>query len=920
MSKIFTSRATRAATALLVVILLVLTVLPLNMSAESLPQTSQSQIQGNVTPLYFGADVSPDGVTDPKKTIEHEAEELYINMSKSIAGTDVENEFLLTLEVETNSQFNDNPRSDAAVVIVLDISGSMLKNQTGGGTIQPFSERRLTKAVRAINEFIDGFAQVKDNSGNSISGERWISIVAFGSNGNTHVLRDWVNIGNEQGISLADPTDAKIFYSANSDDMVGILTGDSNVTPSLDTAQLTCMSQGLSKAITQLTSFVPTKANIDVSLNTVLFTDGYPNQNDGGGSGSNSKPSGFPGSHDDVHFVWAEYRADVIKQLGSNLFTIAYGDDVHSQWLSNTIASNVNYSFDGINGFTLTDIFKVINNQINTLADAWLVTDPMGEHIQFIETKTDNLDSVNFNTGTKTIDWDLKTDPSIVANSDTGVKNFKLTYLVRLDTIAIAEDNWNGNVSEYLPTNKTTTLSYVFEGVDSDGDSVFSEKGTANFLIPNVQGYRDAFSFIKNDDINDIPLKGAEFQIYLGTGENKAAYGNLVISGENGLTDFGRLPSGHTYTLIEEKSPDGFARDLTEYIITVSYGDISFTPQNELLTKIDDVYVFINEPDAAKIGIDKKVALALSYTDPSSVPDDAWQDSLSVTTNGAVRVYYRITVTLLRGDYTVTGTVTDAVLGDLEWDFTVSPDAKQFKVYTNVVEWRGNGAHPNVAVIDNAEIPEDDDGFTPDVPVIFDPGESDANVIIRPEGGPPDDPQPGSLVIRKVFSGVTAPSDWNATFTVTGPNFNATYSYSQLPVTINGLTSGTYTVSESNMSNIPGYVFVGSSGSGSPYNVTTNSTVTATITNTYSTGETPPDVPPPTDIPDETPPLIDIPGENTPTPPTEIIDEDTPLTGLPQTGTSMVFIPLAVAGFVVLCAGLLLKGKKPETDESENNL
>ena len=934
MSRLFTHKSAKITTAILTVIILVIAMLPLHVLAETTPQTSESQIEGTETPLYFGDGAAFEGTTDPLKTIRYESENLFINMSKSIKGTDIENEFLLTLEVETNSNVSSSSRSDAAVVIVLDISGSMLKNQTGGGTIQPVDNRRLTKAVNAINKFIEDFAQVKDASNNLIAGERWISIVVFGNNNNVHLLRDWVNIGNEDGnpLTSSELNFAKIVYEAT-DGTSGSLTGDSGIDPMLDTSQTTCISKGLSMAISQLESFKPDNENIDVSMNTILFTDGEPNQNDGANNGNstNNSPPNYIGTQTNVNYQWAEHRAESLKPM-SNLFAVAYGGTDHSNWLRDSIATKPAFCYDGDDSLDLSGVFTVINNEINTLADAWMVTDPMGNNIQFIKTVTDNSDSVTFEDAAGILHWDLKNDPTFTYNAETRVKAYTLTYLVKLDTTAIASAAWDENVSKYFPTNKTTTLSYAFLGEDENGNEVFFKNGFENFLIPSVQGYRNSFAFTKTGT-GSSALEGAEFMLYLGTGDSKTEFvnevtlGNAVTSGGNGLTAFGYLPSGHTYTLIETRAPDGYARDLTEYVITVSYGALSFTPENESLTEADGEYVFKNDPDMAKIAIDKKVAFAAGYNSPEDIPDDAWKDALSITTNGSVQVYYKITITLLRGDYTIEGTAVDATLKS-EWKYIVSPDAPQFTAYTESVRLQGNGTYTNEVIIRDAEIT---DGNSNDlnIPIVKDPDRSTAVVTIIGYGGGDPVPQYGALTLSKAFSGVTAPvpADWNATFTIAGPNnYRATYSYSQLPVTLRGLTPGTYTVNETDLSSIPGYVFVGSNGTGS-YSVTANNTVSAVITNTYSTDSSViTETPPPTGIPDEDTPLTELPDEDPPLtnlpdgelPLTDLDDDEAPLGELPQTGVSAAFAPLAAAGLGLLGAGVYLKGKRKEPDEAND--
>jgi len=166
-----------------------------------------------------------------------------------------------------------------------------------------------------------------------------------------------------------------------------------------------------------------------------------------------------------------------------------------------------------------------------------------------------------------------------------------------------------------------------------------------------------------------------------------------------------------------------------------------------------------------------------------------------------------------------------------------------------------------------------------------------------------EDPDPGSLTIRKAFSGVGVtriPSDWTATFTVTGPRgYSRTFSYSQLPVTLSDLDPGTYTVTEANPSAIPGYIFVTANGMGD-YSVSRGSTTLATITNVYNDEEVPPPPPPPPPPPEDE---VNF-DERTPLAPPEEFDDDIPLSDMPQTGDA----DMMSLWFFALCMSLLAIG------------
>lgn len=511
--------------------------------------------------LYF-ADKLSAGKTNATKTISGPAGSgLEINMAKTIEGTEAENEFIITLSVDTNSLVTDTQRSDAAVTIVLDISGSMLKNQMSGSTVKPYDERRLTKAVAAINDFIEEFSVVEDAEGNTIPGERWVSVVVFGNEGNCKVLRDWVNVGNGEDLSKTNEVEA-VQLSYTDEGTNGTLSAG-DVTASLSASQNTCISGGLSTALSQLNSLPSTRTI--TCKNTILFTDGEPNVNDGKGA---SVPEGSYGNND-VDFQWAEYRASAVRAQ-STLFTVAYGSEGHAQWLGNYIASNESYNFSGTDELDLGDVFTVIKNRINMMANAWTVTDPMGENIEFVEFLGTNTGTVRTADG---FTWDLKADSSVDLSVE-NVSKYSLRYKVKLNTLTIDESDWNGGESAYFLTNGETVLTYTFEKVikEAEGEeeavTEVLDSDSENFLVPAVKGYCSSLDFVKTDAQGEkIDTNLATFTL-----ESKAqdAEGNPLYkktaTAENGDIHFENIPSGHEYILTETVAPE-VAEGEKEYVL-----------------------------------------------------------------------------------------------------------------------------------------------------------------------------------------------------------------------------------------------------------------------------------------------------------------------------------------------------------------
>lgn len=94
------------------------TMAPAVAMAEPAQQTSESQIVNSSSEMTSSEVVTKDGVD-------------VVKINKSIAGTDTENEFEITLDVETTENLKEIPqKADAAVVLVIDNSTSM--NQLSG--------------------------------------------------------------------------------------------------------------------------------------------------------------------------------------------------------------------------------------------------------------------------------------------------------------------------------------------------------------------------------------------------------------------------------------------------------------------------------------------------------------------------------------------------------------------------------------------------------------------------------------------------------------------------------------------------------------------------------------------------------------------------------------------------------------------
>ena len=119
---------------------------------------------------------------------------------------------------------------------------------------------------------------------------------------------------------------------------------------------------------------------------------------------------------------------------------------------------------------------------------------------------------------------------------------------------------------------------------------ITGDVNTVNFVNEYTGITTVPFSFTKVDAKNtDTPLRGAEFELYTFTCTDSHTHDDTVIpdtscwtkysesvtSKDDGLVDFGDLPSGR-YMLIESKAPDGYSRPTGQWEITIDA--LSSTP------------------------------------------------------------------------------------------------------------------------------------------------------------------------------------------------------------------------------------------------------------------------------------------------------------------------------------------------------
>ena len=588
---------------------LMLTMLPVNALAADPPATDGStQIEGS----YYTYDpqdheFSPDGDEDPEVT--NRSYEPNVTISKEIQATDVENQFDITLTVKTDEAIEVSTKEpDAAIVLVIDVSTSMDYCASCGQFYghahwcENQDQTRLDAAKEAAKDFLADYAQGAEGAA------RYVSVIAYSdasgghwSKGATAVVQDWVDVSSGNAL-----------YTINEEiDNIDSYT-DRNGTNT---------DAGLEAAEDQLQE--RDVQNIDNKF-LLLLTDGEPNRSTGDELDWRAGyvlPDGYPqDNYRGESYTNPARRAMYIRnELDTEFYSISYtaGSSV-SGWMKSF--SDLCVTAD--NGDDLSIAFEDIIFRLQLTVDAWKVTDPMGEYIEYEGVENANSHAngaVSYNRNRDTLTWDLRAD--LASDATTIVDSYgdlvsyddyepgmdctitySLTYRVTLDVAAMVDDEieFTGGISDYVLTNGPTQLDYYLTKtvngesvyVDDNGDDIESGENpmlTMYFKVPKVRGYVGTLEFTKVDEKSDA-LSGAGFTLTM-EDDNWSA---TAESDEYGVVQFENIPSGHTYTLEETEVPEGYVKadDIT---ITVQYGNVTYR-DGSFGTGTDDGLTLVNQP------------------------------------------------------------------------------------------------------------------------------------------------------------------------------------------------------------------------------------------------------------------------------------------------------------------------------------
>ncbi len=521
--------------------------LPLFATKPQAIMTSASQILN-----HGGANVATDGT----------------RVSKTIAGTSLENIFDITLTVETTQkieQIYEEP--DMAVVIVMDISNTMVTGYLTDG------KSRYAAAVEAATDFLEHFAE----EAGTVSE---VGFVAF--NTSAHKIFDLQQCDTQaQATALANK------MSSETNKIIQQYSPNLVSNAYYQSMRFTNIEGGLKMGWDMI------KDSHCQNKHIIFLSDGFPttylknhNGTDYAGYDPNTS-SGNVGndgvfydsvtkyycsygtSYSDRAAIYARQMATKIKDAGGKIFSI--GIDIGGQtiagydgrtglsvidrtgttyelgsasdpnafknWLGNKIGSG--YYYDSTNTTGLKEAYNQIFDEIQRLREEgakadWTSTDPlpiMGasethsvEFIGFFDmggtliplSESNSLtgshvvgaeDTVYFDSSDHQIHWDLK-NSGYVSTTSSGVTYYKyeVVYRVRLRN----ECHCFVEHKEY-DTNDVTTLDYrIIESVD--GQQVISDNKTLNYPIPSVKGYLGELTFQKVDP-NGGAVVGAEFTL-----------------------------------------------------------------------------------------------------------------------------------------------------------------------------------------------------------------------------------------------------------------------------------------------------------------------------------------------------------------------------------------------------------------------
>ena len=558
---------------------------------------------------------------------EKSSDDGVVKVSKTIAGTELENVFDITLKVSTKEEIKTYYKDpDASIVIVMDISNTM--NNAFGNTT------RYKAAMAAAESFIDKFTEES-------VGVSKIGYVAFNTNAKKIFdLQTCSNATEAAQLKNKMRTETGKVISSNgySDSHERFTNIEAGLKLGRD---MLAASKNKYKYIIFLSDGFPTTyIKSDYNGYDPYCTSGTPGKNGVFYDSVTKKYCLYGTSYSDKAAIRARQMASNIRNQGMKIFSIgidiggqkvqtyvdqtdrknfsvvdrtsasyeigsASSAEAYKSWLKNSIGSG--YYYDSTNQTGLVQAYTKIFEEMKRyseqeMASLWVTVDPMPatidpyKVIDFIGFYNQNgalvgpqLIGQSENGGENTaaysdtetvINWDLKKSGFTLQSAGSiTTYYYELVYRVRL------ENETSGFVERNVyNTNDPTYLKYQTI-VNADGVKKYSQVKTIDFPIPAVEGYLSEFEFLKKGSFGEL-VPSAVFTLSHDKSKCSVCRGDgtcVSISDfkaspdSNGKVRFENIPSGHIYTLKETSVPKGYLSNGDKYSVTVAYDKITVT-------------------------------------------------------------------------------------------------------------------------------------------------------------------------------------------------------------------------------------------------------------------------------------------------------------------------------------------------------
>ena len=533
---------------ILMAVCLIVGILPVSALAQS-ANSSSSQI-GNYYQVNDTNGTLPSNPTLSSGQTQQSYEDGKVKVNKTISGTEEENVFDVNLEVVTTEEFDQiELTEDAAVVLVIDTSSSMDNGD------------RIGSAKRAAQAFINSFASSDANVNRKIAIVRFSGYKGFNVDGATTVL-NWEDASDNTTQSSWWQIDEIRSLRAN---------GGTNIEAGLILAQ----------------NLLTDDAVKDIAnKNIILLSDGKPTYGVSGNERNSTSKTVICGNSTDnntigdgsstTHTIHTQVEEQVNRIIHNGItpYAVFVGSDtincrerdcsLNTQWgtsCSKWLADIGFTTFSAKESGDLEEIFENISHLIQIQARAWILTDPMGDNIDFIQfNRATNMED-EFLEENGVVSWYLrKAEPVKTVDGNTTTYTYTLSYRIRLDNLADGVQ-----AEQYYPTNGVTSLTYLITTI-RDGEESYKD-GTAYFNIPSVKGFEGEEITLNKVGSFGEAMSGVTFTL---TTADDPSFSKTFTTDANGALKLSGIPSGHTYTLTETV-PNGYeaADPIT---VTVAWG------------------------------------------------------------------------------------------------------------------------------------------------------------------------------------------------------------------------------------------------------------------------------------------------------------------------------------------------------------